>query len=110
MIPRIHGQGLCLSRLAGGIGTRGPGETKLESDQRHIRRKIDEIKRRLKSVVTQRDQYRKRRRLNNVFQIAVVGYTNAGKSTIFNRLTASDTRSEERRVGKEGKRRRQQGG
>src|SRR5690625_3499379 len=89
MLPRLHGQGLPMSRLAGGIGTRGPGETKLESDQRHIRRKIDEIKRRLKSVVTQREQYRKRRRLNNVFQIAVVGYTNAGK------------RSEERRVGKE---------
>lgn len=94
MLPRLHGQGLILSRLGGGIGTRGPGETQLETDQRHIRRKIDDIKRRLKSIVKQRDQYRKRRRLNNVFQIAIVGYTNAGKSTIFNRLTSSNTLEE----------------
>lgn len=87
MLPRLHGMGLVLSRLGGGIGTRGPGETKLETDQRHIRRRIDEIKRRLKDVVKQREQYRKRRKLNQVFQIAIVGYTNAGKSTIFNRLT-----------------------
>lgn len=86
-LPRLHGMGLILSRLGGGIGTRGPGETKLESDQRHIRRRIDDIKRRLKDVVKQREQYRKRRKLNQVFQIAIVGYTNAGKSTIFNRLT-----------------------
>src|SRR5690625_5669001 len=84
-----------MSRLAGGIGTRGPGETKLESDQRHIRRKIDDIKRKLKSVVTQREQYRKRRRLNQVFQIAVVGYTNAGKSTLFNQLTESTSLAED---------------
>lgn len=96
MLPRLHGQGLILSRLAGGIGTRGPGETKLESDQRHIRRKIDDIKRRLKNVVRQREQYRKRRKLNNVFQIAIVGYTNAGKSTIFNRLTDSSSLEEDR--------------
>ena len=87
MLPRLHGMGLVLSRLGGGIGTRGPGETKLETDQRHIRRRIDEIKRRLKDVVKQREQYRKRRKLNKVFQIAIVGYTNAGKSTLFNRLT-----------------------
>lgn len=87
MLPRLHGMGLVLSRLGGGIGTRGPGETKLESDQRHIRRKVDDIKRRLKAVVKQREQYRKRRKLNQVFQIAIIGYTNAGKSTIFNRLS-----------------------
>src|SRR5690625_6324819 len=87
MLPRLHGMGLVLSRLGGGIGTRGPGETKLETDRRHIRRRIDDIKRRLKDVVKQREQYRKRRRLNKVFQIAIVGYTNAGKSTLFNRLT-----------------------
>lgn len=87
MLPRLHGMGLVLSRLGGGIGTRGPGETKLETDQRHIRRRIDEIKRRLKVVVKQREQYRKRRSRNEVFQIAIIGYTNAGKSTIFNRLT-----------------------
>lgn len=95
MLPRLHGQGLAMSRLGGGIGTRGPGETKLESDQRHIRRKIDDIKRRLKIVVRQRDQYRKRRKTNGVFQIAIVGYTNAGKSTIFNRLTNSDSLEED---------------
>src|SRR5690625_4836190 len=86
-LPRLHGMGLVLSRLGGGIGTRGPGETKLETDQRHIRRRIDDIKRRLKDVVKQREQYRKRRKINQVFQIAIIGYTNAGKSTIFNRLT-----------------------
>lgn len=95
MLPRLHGQGIAMSRLAGGIGTRGPGETKLESDQRHIRRRIDEIKRRLKSVVKQREQYRQRRKENGVFQIAIVGYTNAGKSTLFNRLTNSDTLEED---------------
>lgn len=94
MLPRLHGQGLVLSRLGGGIGTRGPGETKLESDQRHIRRRIDDIKRRLKTVVRQREQYRKRRKNNGVFQIAIVGYTNAGKSTIFNRLTDSHSLEE----------------
>ncbi|GAB3066789.1 GTPase HflX [Virgibacillus ainsalahensis] len=94
MLPRLHGQGAALSRLGGGIGTRGPGETKLETDQRHIRRRIDDVKRRLKLVVRQREQYRKRRKVNDVFQIAIVGYTNAGKSTLFNQLTNSDTLEE----------------
>lgn len=87
MLPRLHGMGLVLSRLGGGIGTRGPGETKLETDQRHIRRRIDDIKRRLKIIVKQREQYRRRRKQNRAFQIAIVGYTNAGKSTLFNRFT-----------------------
>src|SRR5699024_5242576 len=95
MLPRLHGMGLVLSRLGGGIGTRGPGETKLESDQRHIRRRIDDIKRRLADVVKQREQYRKRRRRNYVYQIAIVGYTNAGKSTIFNRLARETTKEED---------------
>lgn len=95
LLPRLHGQGLALSRLGGGIGTRGPGETKLESDQRHINRRINEIKRKLATVVNQRKQYRKRRRLNNIFKIAIVGYTNAGKSTLFNRLTQSDSFEED---------------
>jgi len=94
MLPRLHGMGLVLSRLGGGIGTRGPGETQLETDQRHIRRRIDDIKRRLKDVVKQREQYRKRRKENKVFQIAIVGYTNAGKSTLFNQL-ANETALEE---------------
>lgn len=95
LLPRLHGQGLALSRLAGGIGTRGPGETKLESDRRHINRRITELKRRLKTVINQREQYRKRRRLNYSFNIAIVGYTNAGKSTLFNRLTESDAFEED---------------
>ncbi|MEF3328075.1 GTPase HflX [Oceanobacillus oncorhynchi] len=95
LLPRLHGQGANLSRLGGGIGTRGPGETKLETDRRHIERRIYDIKRRLQLVVKQRDQYRKRRRSNDVFQIAIVGYTNAGKSTIFNRLTNSHSLEED---------------
>src|SRR5699024_2524563 len=86
MLPRLHGMGLVMSRLGGGIGTRGPGETKLETDQRHIRRRIDEVTRRLTDVVQQREQYRKRRKHNQVFQIAIIRYTNAGKSIIFNQL------------------------
>ncbi|MFD1389362.1 GTPase HflX [Oceanobacillus oncorhynchi subsp. oncorhynchi] len=95
LLPRLHGQGTNLSRLGGGIGTRGPGETKLETDRRHIERRIYDIKRRLQLVVKQRNQYRKRRRSNDVFQIAIVGYTNAGKSTIFNRLTNSRSLEED---------------
>ncbi|MFG6115027.1 GTPase HflX [Halobacillus sp. MO56] len=91
LLPRLAGQGTELSRLGGGIGTRGPGETKLESDRRHIRRRIDDIKKRLSTVVKQREQYRKRRKENKAFQIAIVGYTNAGKSTFFNRATESDS-------------------
>lgn len=91
LLPRLHGQGQSLSRLGGGIGTRGPGETKLESDRRHIMRRIDDLKRRLETVKNQRHQYRKRRESNRVFQMAIVGYTNAGKSTLFNRLTQSET-------------------
>ncbi|WP_163971301.1 GTPase HflX [Oceanobacillus halotolerans] len=87
LLPRLHGQGQAMSRLGAGIGTRGPGETKLETDQRHIRRRIYDIKRRLQQVVNQREQYRQRRKMNQAFQIAIVGYTNAGKSTLFNRLT-----------------------
>lgn len=87
LLPRLAGQGLALSRLGGGIGTRGPGETKLETDRRHIRRRIDEIKKQLKLITEHRTRYRERRKKNQAFQISLVGYTNAGKSTIFNRLT-----------------------
>ncbi|MHA6251209.1 GTPase HflX [Oceanobacillus sp. CAU 1775] len=96
VLPRLRGQGIELSRLGAGIGTRGPGETKLETDRRHIRGRIFDIKKRLQLIVKQREQYRKRRRDNNVFQIAIVGYTNAGKSTLFNRLTDSDSLEEDK--------------
>lgn len=91
LLPRLMGRGLALSRLGGGIGTRGPGETQLETDRRHIRRRMDEIKQQLSTIVQHRKQYRERRKENQVLQIALVGYTNAGKSTILNRLTAADT-------------------
>ncbi|WP_183252202.1 GTPase HflX [Anoxybacteroides tepidamans] len=91
ILPRLSGQGAELSRLGGGIGTRGPGEAKLETDRRHIRRRIDEIKAQLKVIVEHRERYRERRKKNAVFQIALVGYTNAGKSTLFNRLTNADS-------------------
>lgn len=96
MLPRLQGQGTELSRLGGGIGTRGPGETKLESDRRHILRRINDIERRLKGIVNRRQQYRSFRDKNNTFQIAIVGYTNAGKSTLFNYLTASESLQEDK--------------
>lgn len=91
LMPRLAGQGTAMSRLGGGIGTRGPGETKLESDRRHIRGKIDEIKQQLSGIVKHRERYRERRKRNKAFQVALVGYTNAGKSTLFNRLTEADS-------------------
>lgn len=94
LLPRLSGQGIQLSRLGGGIGTRGPGETKLESDRRHIRRRIDEIKSQLSVIVQHRNRYRERRKKNKAFQIALVGYTNAGKSTIFNRLSEAESYEE----------------
>jgi GTP-binding protein HflX len=96
LLPRLAGQGMALSRLGGGIGTRGPGETKLETDRRHIRRRIDEIKRQLATIVKHREGYRARRKRNNAFQIAIVGYTNAGKSTLFNRLAMAESFEEDK--------------
>ncbi|WP_066320941.1 GTPase HflX [Bacillus sp. FJAT-29814] len=94
ILPRLAGQGTALSRLGAGIGTRGPGETKLESDRRHIRRRIDDIKSQLSVIVQHRDRYRERRKKNKTFQVAIVGYTNAGKSTLFNRLSEADSYEE----------------
>lgn len=91
LLPRLAGQGLALSRQGGGIGSKGPGETQLETDRRHIRRRMDEIKHQLEAVVGHRQRYRERRKQNEVLQIAIVGYTNAGKSTLLNRLAAADT-------------------
>ncbi|MDT2756082.1 GTPase HflX [Enterococcus asini] len=90
LLPRLVGQGKNLSRLGGGIGTRGPGETKLETDRRHIRKKITNIKRELKEVAAHRERTRQKRQ-NQVFQIGLIGYTNAGKSTIINLLTSAAT-------------------
>lgn len=91
ILPRLAGQGVQLSRLGGGIGTRGPGETQLETDRRHIRRRINDIKTELSGIVRHRERYRERRKRNKAFQIALVGYTNAGKSTLFNLLTEADS-------------------
>ncbi|QGQ48762.1 GTPase HflX [Metabacillus sediminilitoris] len=95
LLPRLSGQGISLSRQGGGIGTRGPGETQLETDRRHIRNRIHEIKQQLSTIVSHRNRYRERRKKNQAFQIALVGYTNAGKSTIFNRLTTAGSFEED---------------
>ncbi|MBQ7118424.1 MAG: GTPase HflX [Clostridia bacterium] len=86
-LPRLAGQGTSLSRLGGGIGTRGPGETKLESDKRHIRRRIQKLQEELAQLEKRRNQMRKRREKDGVQTVAIVGYTNAGKSTLMNALT-----------------------
>ncbi|MHB7914900.1 GTPase HflX [Staphylococcus haemolyticus] len=91
LLPRLQGHGKSLSRLGGGIGTRGPGETKLEMDRRRIRTRMNEIKHQLKTVVEHRERYRNKREQNQVFQIALVGYTNAGKSSWFNVLSGEET-------------------
>ncbi len=91
LLPRLMGHGKSLSRLGGGIGTRGPGETKLETDRRHIRTRMNEIKRKLKEVEAHRARYRHQREENQSFQVALIGYTNAGKSSWFNTLTHAET-------------------
>ncbi|MBR6939265.1 MAG: GTPase HflX [Clostridia bacterium] len=86
-LPRLAGQGTKLSRLGGGIGTRGPGETKLESDKRHIRRRIKSLENELEELEKRRNMQRARREKDRVETVVIVGYTNAGKSTLMNRLT-----------------------
>lgn len=95
-LPRLTGKGVSMSRLGGGIGTRGPGETKLESDKRHIRRKIQYIKEELADVERRRNMQHTRRRKNGVITVAIVGYTNAGKSTLMNRLTDAGVLQEDK--------------
>ena len=87
LLPRLAGSATALSRLGGGIGTRGPGETKLESDRRRIRVRIQAIQREIDQVRQRRSQLRERRQKQSVPTVALVGYTNAGKTTLFNRLT-----------------------
>lgn len=90
-LPRIMGQGRSLSRLGGGIGTRGPGETKLQSDRRHISRRIEFLEAELEEVAKKRSILRKDRRKNEYPSVAIVGYTNAGKSSLQNALCNSDS-------------------
>ena len=90
LLPRLSGMGKSLSRQGGGIGTRGPGETKLESDRRHIRERINRLKDELEQVRQVRSVQRERRMKNSVPVVAIVGYTNAGKSTLLNQLTDAD--------------------
>jgi len=90
LLPRLVGAGDALSRLGGGIGTRGPGETKLETDRRRIRTRIHAIAEDIEHVRKRRSQLRERRRKSSVPTVALVGYTNAGKTTLFNRLTRAD--------------------
>ena len=93
LLPRLAGSGTALSRLGGGIGTRGPGETKLETDRRRIRSRIHAIGANIDLVRQRRAQLRERRRKASVPTVALVGYTNAGKTTLFNRLTRADAQA-----------------
>ena len=96
LLPRLAGQGTALSRLGGGIGTRGPGETQLETDRRHIRRRIGYLKNQLEQVKKRRALTRQRREKEGRLTVALVGYTNAGKSTLMNALTAAGVLAEDR--------------
>jgi len=90
LLPRLSGKGIQLSRLGGGLGTRGPGEQKLEVDRRRVRERISKLKRSLKEITGQRDLRRGQRGKFSMLTIALVGYTNSGKSTLFNALTDSN--------------------
>ncbi|QUI24644.1 GTPase HflX [Vallitalea pronyensis] len=93
---RLIGLGTSLSRLGGGIGTRGPGEKKLETDRRHIRKRMSQLRKELSEVKHHRDLIRQRRKKQGKLRIAIVGYTNAGKSTLINALTDADVLSEDK--------------
>lgn len=96
LLPRLTGMGSKLSRLGGGVGTRGPGETKLETDRRHIYRRIDHLKEELSEVKKHRELLRSRRKKENRYMVAIVGYTNAGKSTLLNQLTGADVLAQDK--------------
>ncbi|MBO4894016.1 MAG: GTPase HflX [Clostridia bacterium] len=95
-LPRLSGKGRELSRLGGGIGTRGPGETKLETDRRHIRGRINRLENELKELEKRRGLLRARRAKDGVETVAIVGYTNAGKSTLMNALTQAEVLVEDK--------------
>ena len=96
LLPRLTGQGTALSRLGAGIGTRGPGETKLETDRRHIRRRINSLREQLKGVEAARSEINRRRKKDGTITVALVGYTNAGKSTLMNQLTQAGVLAEDK--------------
>lgn len=96
LLPRLTGKGVALSRLGGGIGTRGPGESKLETDRRHIRRRVESLRQQLAELSRHRGQLRRRRKKDGVITTAIVGYTNAGKSTLMNTLTQAGVLAEDK--------------
>ncbi len=96
LLPRLKGKGIMLSRLGGGIGTRGPGEQKLEMDRRKIREKIVKLKDELKKIHLRREELRRKRHESDLAIVSLIGYTNAGKSTLLNALTDSDVVAQDR--------------
>jgi len=96
LLPRLRGKGIILSRLGGGIGTRGPGETKLEVDRRRIKERIGRLKEKLKEIEQQRDILRRKRKRNSWRVVAIIGYTNAGKSTLLNALTNAQVKVDDK--------------
>ncbi len=96
MLPRLTGKGAAMSRLGGGIGTRGPGESKLETDRRHIRRRMETLKEQLADVELHRNMLKSRRKKDGIITVAIVGYTNAGKSTLMNCLTDAGVLAEDK--------------
>ena len=93
--PRLYGKGKELSRLGGGIGTRGPGETKLESDKRHLKERIRALEDQLEVLSKNRELQRKQREKSGIFRVAIAGYTNAGKSTLLNALTGAGVKEKD---------------